>query len=138
MTFGFGFWLLLYLHIVAILSYFFRRCDLKKQTDRENRKTDRQKDRKAGSPYFSFHHWNVRYGRLFKFFSEKSRETFSMIVLYVVLVLLNVAQSVVSTFDVNDDDVDDFVTVSDALPSLKCPGGNLIKLFSFVTDDEAQ
>jgi hypothetical protein len=52
-----------------------------------------------------------------------------MIVLHVVLLLLNVAQSVVSTFDVNDDDVDDFVTVSDASPSLKCPGVNVIKLF---------
>ncbi len=52
-----------------------------------------------------------------------------MIVLHVVLLLLNVAQIVVSTFDVNDDDVDAFVTVSDASPSLKCPGVNVIKLF---------
>jgi hypothetical protein len=52
-----------------------------------------------------------------------------MIILHVVLVLLNVARSVVSTFDVNEDDVDDFVTVSDASSSLKCPGVNVIKLF---------
>ncbi len=44
MTFGFGFWLLLYLHIVAILSYFFQRCDL---TNRQAEKTERQTDKKT-------------------------------------------------------------------------------------------
>jgi hypothetical protein len=41
------------------IELLFSEMRFNKQTGRENRKTDRQKDRKAGWPYFSFHRWYV-------------------------------------------------------------------------------